>query len=319
MDQMEGTARKRIQIHLSPFKPEDGRFAVEKSVGGVKRRYLCGIATGLKQDAHGERVTQNCIQSLVRQAQAGDVLLFPDVHGISESQDIGILTHFEVTPEGEWYVEFRLYDQDDPVDSAAKERADKLWRQVNGLPPYRKPRRKGFSIEGYIPEDRVLMDAKERLGKIDDMVLEGVVIVPQPAYQDSVIHAVYKALGETPPWQVKKGIRSRLVAAMVRKDVRGAYDRERWQIEAARDDMIAEAIREGADEERLKSIFDEYRDLLVELIQNSAPALLYEGVQRSEPDEASPYSAEPTKDELFRKLRAELKRWADLHEGGGTV
>jgi len=308
--------RKRIKIHMSPFKPEDGRFAVEKDVGGRRRRYLCGVASGPKEDSHGERVTPNCIQSLARQAEAGDVLLFPDVHGISESQDIGILTHFEVTDSGEWYVEFRIYDQDDPVDSAAKERADKLWRQVNGLPPYRKPRKKGFSIEGYIPDDRVLMDAKERLGRIDDMVLEGVVIVPQPAYQDSVIHAVYKALGETPPWQVRKGIRSRLESAMVRKDRRGAFDRERWQVEAARDDMVAEAVRSGADEERLRAIFDEYRDLMVELIRNNESSLLEEGVPESEPGEASPYPVGPTRDEIFRRLRAELKRWDDLRGNG---
>jgi len=308
--------RKPIKIHMMPYRPETGGYAIEKDIDGKKSRYLCGVASGPKEDAHGERVTPNCIKSLVDQAHSGDVLLYGDVHGIRESEDIGILTDFSVTPNNEWYVEFRLYDASDKVGPSTIETADKLWKQVNGLPPYHKARKKGFSIEGYIPEDRVLMDAKERYGTIDDMVLEGVVVVPQPAYQDSVIHAVYKSLGETPPWTIRKGIKDRLEKSMSSKNSTDAYDREKWQIEATRDEMVDEAMKADATEDDLRVIFDEYRDLMIPLIINSK-TLFSESVQESGTDEASPYSAGTSRDEIFTQLQAELKRWVTIQEEKG--
>lgn len=262
---------RHISVHIAPHGEH---YAVEKSVGGRKGRYLAGIASGLKKDTHGESVSANCIDSLCKQAQNGEVLLFSDVHGIKESEDIGILKHFEVMPNGDWYVEFRLHDEGDVnVDKDSIEKANKLWAQVNGLPPYTKPRQKGFSIEGYIPDDKILEDKKKRLGIIDDMVLEGVVVVPKPAYQDSYIHAIYKALGVTAPWKVQKEARNRLRSSLVRKDLNADYDRERFEIEAVRDDLISEAIdrnlgNEEALREDLRLVLSEYSDLVVDQIVN---------------------------------------------------
>jgi hypothetical protein len=310
----EAPGRRPIQVHLRPFDFEHGRHAVEKDVGGRRRRYMVGVVSGTREDAHGERVTPNCIASLSRQARQGDVLLYPDLHGIRASEDIGILDSFRVEPNGDWYVEFRLYDESDGVGADKVSRIDTLWKQVNGLPPYRKPRRKGFSIEGYVPEEKVVL--RETQKAIDDMVLEGVVLVPEPAYQDSVAHAVYKALGIESPWAVRKSMRSGLRAALKGRDARDCYERERWRLDSVRDDLVRKAMSgpEGERESRLRALFDEYRDLMVEVIMNSQ-ALFAEADVGPGPDEASPYSALPSRGEVLRRLEAELQRWADMHGG----
>jgi hypothetical protein len=169
---------------------------IEKSIQGRKSKYLVGVASGIDEDAHGEHLTPNCIASLVKQAQEGDVLLFADVHGIKESEDIGIMTDFKVLPNKDWEVEFRLYDESDGVGRDCLDKINKLWAQLNGLPPYTQPRQKGFSIEGFIPDNQVLQYKKQQHGQIDDMVLEGVVVVPRPAYQNSVVQAIQKSVDE---------------------------------------------------------------------------------------------------------------------------
>jgi hypothetical protein len=117
-------------------------------------------------------------RSIVRQARERDILLFPDEHGIRESEDIGILRSLKQLPNGDLYVEFRLYDESDRVDARSIETANKLWAQARGLPPYTRPRGKGFSIEGYIPEERKDLEAKrDAEGVIDDMKVEGFVVV----------------------------------------------------------------------------------------------------------------------------------------------
>lgn len=168
---------------------------IEKSIQGRKSKYLVGVASGIDEDVHGEHLTPNCIASLVKQAQEGDVLLFADVHGIKESEDIGIMTDFKVLPDKDWEVEFRLYDESDGVGRDCLDKIGKLWAQLNGLPPYTQPRQKGFSIEGFIPDNQVLQYKKQQHGQIDDMVLEGVVVVPRPAYQNSVVQAIQKSVG----------------------------------------------------------------------------------------------------------------------------
>lgn len=306
--------RRPISVHMMPYDFEARRHAVEKDVGGVKHRYLCGVATGPRKDAHDERVTPNCIESLSRQAASGDVLLYPDLHGIRASEDIGILDSFKLLENGDWYVEFRLYDASDGVGEDKLSTIETLWRQVNGIRPYRRPKRKGFSIEGYVPEEKITL--RENTGAIDDMVLEGVVLVPQPAYQDSVAHAVYKALGIESPWKVRKDMRSRLRGAIAEQDQRDCYERERWRLDSLRDEMVSQAMAgpEGERKSRLEALFGEYSALMVELILESAALFAEADSVEPEPDEASPYSADTLRDELFQRLRAELQRWAELHE-----
>jgi len=254
--------RYAISIHSRVGIP------VEKDVGGIKHRYLSGIASGLKEDEHGEHVTPNCIESLCRQARSQDVLLFADVHGVKDSEDIGILTDFQVLPNGDWETTFRLYDSTDKtVDSSTLEKIDKMWAQLNGLPPYTKPRKKGFSIEGYIPDDQYLKAQKEKLGIIEDMILTGVVMVPHPAYKDSVIHAIYKSFDIVPSWQVEKNIEQRF--EVVEKTAQGNLDDTRLALDAERDLMINEAIRKGLE---LEPIFDKYGQSMIHLIKKSGVA-----------------------------------------------
>lgn len=160
--------------------------AIRKKAG-AKRRYLEGIASGPSVDAHGERMSRAAIRGMQEQARSGEVLLYADVHGIRASEDIGRVTQAKITPAGEWWIRVRLYDEADPVDDAAKQRADKVWRQINGLEPYERPQKRGFSIEGYSTD--------QNGGTINGVDLDGVVLVSRPAYQRSVAQAVEKGRG----------------------------------------------------------------------------------------------------------------------------
>lgn len=299
---------KKISIHTRQNPHYNGASLVEKSVNGVKHRYMCGIASGTRIDQHGERLTQHCIDSIVEQCNKGDVLLYADVHGIKASEDIGILTDCNIDPNGDWVVEFRLYDESDGVDQASLEIADKLWKQLNGLPPYRKPRRKGFSIEGYVPDENGLVDKKEKFGVIDDIVLEGVVVVPEPAYQDSVIHSVYKALGETPEWTHRKSIREELLSGEDPLEINPD------SLQCVLRDVLRETVAVNQDampedlETELRSVLGEYTDLMVEWIKSNQ-ALFVQGFQA---DEASPYSVSHDKDKIIVTLKTEISKWAKL-------
>lgn len=294
----------KISIHTRQIPDAS---LVEKSVGGVKHRYMCGIASGTRKDQHGERLTQHCIDSIMDQCKKGDILLYADKHGVKASEDIGILTDFHVDDNGDWIVEFRLYDQTDGVDTASLEVADKLWKQLNGLPPYRKPRRKGFSIEGYVPDENGLVDKKEKFKIIDDIVLEGVVVVPEPAYQDSVIHSVYKALGETPEWSRRKTIREILL------DGEDPLDINPDALQCVLRDVLRDTCinNESSPEDlevELRSVLGEYTDLMVEWIKSNT-AFFMQGFQT---DKVNPYSASQSSDKIIANLKIEISKWAKL-------
>lgn len=265
MDKRSG----RIQIHFHPNEPErGGMFAVEKSEGGVKRRYLEGVSSGLMFDGHGERMTENCIKSFMRQAKSGDVLLYAGLHGVDFSDDIGILVDANILPTGDWWTKYRLYDELDGMGASTLERVDKIWRQLNGLPPYSKPKQKGFSIEGDIPEGGIKVVDESGRRVMDDVLLDGVVLVNRPAYRDSVAHAVYKALGEPAPWQIRKNLESTL-----REKIAAASDREEYwrKCYALQDALDAEVRRvmsgpEGGRKSQLDDVLKEYVDLYATLV-----------------------------------------------------
>jgi hypothetical protein len=232
-------------------------------------------------------------------------LLYPDVHGIKSSEDIGILSGFKVLDNGDWYVEFRLYDESDGVDQASIDKGKKLWSQINGIEPYTTPKKMGFSIEGYIPGNQGLL-IREQQGVIDDVVIEGVVLVPRPAYKDSVVHAVYKALGEVPPWEYRNRFRSGLREALKDKEAKDEYYARRYEIDATKDGLIDDLMAEGFPdiEDKLKMIFQEYSDLMIELILNSSS--VFTAVEK---DMASPYENTPGAQEveILQKLQGQLE------------
>ncbi len=262
-----------ISFHFHPTGFDDGAHIVEKADGtGQKRRYLKGISSGVRQDGHGERMTDNCIKSFTDQASSGDVLLFPDVHGVRGTDDIGILTNHSIDSTGDWNTEYRLYDETDPAEPYQIQRANVLWKQVNGLPPYTKPRQKGFSIEGYVPPEGILEQSEDGRRVLDNIDLDGVVVVPRPAYKDSIAHAVFKALGEVPPWQIEKSITGKIQNKIAEEEMRDGYYKKQWQIREALEEEIKEvmALNPVNAAQLLDILFDEYKSVMINLILQSS-------------------------------------------------
>lgn len=186
------SAHKKIsrQSHLT-LQFDSSR--VKKDENGLERRYLYGIASGVRKDHHNQHMSENCINGFHNQFKSGNILLYVDKHDVDSLTDVGIATDSQISPDYNWIPEFRLYDEhDEGIDQQSIDMAGKLWAQVNGLSPYKKPVPKGFSIEG----DGVLK--KDHLGNeffdYIDLTYGGVVVVPQPAYKESFVMAVRKQL-----------------------------------------------------------------------------------------------------------------------------
>lgn len=317
-----------ISFHFHPYNFETKQHAVEKSdSSGTKRRYVAGISSGLKLDQHQERMTEKCIKSFMDQANSGDVLLYPDIHGIKASEDIGILSKAELTPGHDWFTEYRLYDKADDVGTNKLEKIDTLWKQINGLPPYSKPRQKGFSIEGYIPESGMLSyesDATGNIGKrvIDDVQLDGVLLVNRPAYKDSIATAVYKALGEMMPekaMKVRKNIQTALREKVNQEELRDKYYKSKWDLQDAMESEIERIMKseDPSKREKLDILFQEYQDMMIELILNSESLFLPE--EEGDQVEVSPYGSKmigkDSRMDIYKSLIIELKKYSKFLKG----
>jgi hypothetical protein len=304
-----------LRFHLKDF--DKGNHAVEKSdTAGQQHKYIYGIASGIKLDAHGERMSQKCIKSFMSQANSGQVLLYPDAHGIKSSEDIGILTKAEITPDGDWNTEYRLYDESDGVDQDSVDKANKIWKQLKGLPPYTKPLNKGFSIEGYIPDGAIIHAEKDQFGNlskrvIDNVELDGVVIVPRPAY-NSIAQCCYKALGELPPHKrekLQKTIQGELQNRLQEKEITDLYYKKKWDIQEALENMIDKIMRkEDSDKmQQLEVAFDEFKTIMIPLIMQSNSLFVSE---EDEDENICPYGNNVTvsKSEIYKTLLSELEK-----------
>jgi hypothetical protein len=295
--------KRKITLHFHPYKFENKLHAVEKQEGGQKRRYLKGISSGIKTDGHQENLTMNCIQEFQRQAATGDILLYEGQHGVNFVDDIGKLVHSEITPEGDWLTEYRLYDSLDNMGPNTLEKADKLWRQINGLPPYKTPKQKGFSIEGEIPDGGILTISETGKRVMDNVVLDGVVVVPRPAYQDSVAQAVYKAMGLDTPQKIRKNLTRNLQDAIDCEEKQEIYFKRRWQIDEALNEEIEKIMIEGLNpNEKLDLLFDEYKSLMIELVISSADYFRDHGLSKS----STVLKASGDIQNLYEKLNAQL-------------
>ena len=306
----------RFSFHFHPKGFEDKTHAVEKDEGGQKRKYLEGIASGKSIDGHGERMTENAIKSFMRQANSGNILLYEGQHGVNFIDDIGILARADVTKGGDWFTEFRLYDDIDKMGGVTLEKSDKLWRQVNGLPPYKHPQQKGFSIEGEIPDGGIVSMDMSGKRVIDDVLLDGVVVVPRPAYQDSIASAVYKALGLPKPWVMQKNLGNTLREKLDEDDARDLYFKKKYQIDEALETEIR-GIMSGSFpdyREPLNMLFDEYSDLMVRIILESKDLFLEESADAIS-GHAIYRTSQSTSQDLFGKLRTVTKQLATLKEG----
>lgn len=264
-----------ISFHYHPYKIEDKEHVVEKADStGTKRRYLRGVSSGIKQDGTEERMTADCIKSFSDQANSGQVLLYPDVHGIRSTEDIGILCHHEITPQQDWLTEYRLYDQmdlDPNIHANKLATIDTIWKQANGLPPYKHPVQKGFSIEGNIPDGGLISYDEDNFGNVSRRVmnavdLQGVVLVPRPAYEDSIAHAVYKALGEHGPWAVNKVVEKAFDEC---RNNLSSYHTGRYKLEDALYKSIESIMSStNADKERaLEYAFAVHKEQMMNLVK----------------------------------------------------
>lgn len=302
--------QKRIAFHFHPFHYQDHGHAIEKEEGGVRKRYLEGVASGPRIDEHGERMTERCIKSFMEQANSGDILLYADMHGFKATEDIGILKGAEILGDGDWHISSSLYDESDGVDTRAVEIAGKLWKQINGLPPYTRPRQKGFSIEGFVPDDGILKADGQGRRILDNVMLDGVVVVPRPAYKDSIAHAVYKALGENAPWVVdgfQDSIRSRLREKLAEDEVKESYYRRKYQIEDLFEQQLAEIMCSDVPDrgQLLEIAFDEYKALMIELILQSEMVFDEPVVLRDD-----------RKIQIVKDIRKALAAFQDIRTGG---
>lgn len=265
--------RREISFHFHPFEFESKGHAVQKAdSNGKKRRYLYGVASGSKTDAEGERLTDNCIQSINNQATSGHVLLMSDLHGKGSTEDIGYITDSKILENGDWWIEAMLFDESDGVPEEKLGQIDTLWKQVNGLPPYKRPLQKGFSIEGWTTD---ILETNQATGArvINDMEIDYVAVVPRPAYNDSIAHAIAKALGSRTTGSLKNQIGKMLIERLEKENERDNYGELRWNLDAAFDGLIEEIMAsDSIDKGReLGVVLDEYKIALINLLmQNEA-------------------------------------------------
>lgn len=326
MKEISKNERLKIPFHIHPMDFEKGNHAVEKTdEEGRKRRYLKGITSGMKLDGHGERITGKCIQKMQDQAKSGNILLYEGQHGFTYTEDIGKLVDSEITPTGEWITTYRLYDEHDGFDPGSKtmEQSDKLWKQVNGLPPYvdketgkASPIQKGFSIEGYIPDDGIIEMTDEGQRTIDDIDLDGVLVTPRPSYKDSVATAVYKALDELQPEKklaISENIRGRFMSKLEEEKKKENYYTRRYQLEDLLNDSIEEIMSRGVQvNDRLNLLFDEYKETMIQLLVDHASVFLTAGRQSIVDNDGSVEVAKMQQINLLKDIQAKLTGFVNV-------
>lgn len=280
-DKILSNIGRPISIHFHPFAFEKKQHAIEKSENGIKKKYLIGISSGIMKDGHGERMTENCIKSMMEQGNSGNILLYAGLHGVNFIDDLGILKNSSID-NGNWITEYQLYDETDlqQVGKETVEKANKLWCQVNGLSPYKTPMQKGFSIEGVVPEDQILDKTVNKDGSwsnrvINDMMLDGTVVVNRPAYKDSVVTAVYKCLGELHPeakLKLSKSYNGFLIDTLKEHQDKRNFYQKFFEINSVLEEKISDIMKipDNRESERLNILFDEYKGLMVGLILQHA-------------------------------------------------
>lgn len=283
------TAQKTIKFNFQLYNPENGDHVVEKADStGQKRRYIRGISSGILTDGDGERMTMNAINSMHSQGKSEDILLYQGKHGVNFADDIGILTDSDIVNNRDWYTEYRLYDEADGMGPNTLERVDKVFRQLNGLPPYTKKKEYGFSIEGLIPPGGIISQRKTAEGDIrnrviDKIELQGVVLVGKPSYPN-VASAIYKALGELHPAGVEKlhkNFGESFRQTLEDQEIKDSFFRQYYQMNDALMDQIEKimGVDDGRSAERLNILLQEYSPAMIELILQHREAFQGEQAQ----------------------------------------
>lgn len=270
-----------IHIRFHPFRFDQNEHVVEKADStGVKRRYVRGVSSGIMKDGVGERMTLNCIKSMMEQGNSGDVLLYSGLHGVNFIDDLGMLTESEIVDQTNWLTTYRLYDQHDSMPQATVERGDVLFKQLRGLSPYKRPIQKGFSVEGKVLESDILEKTIEQDGSwtnrvIDNMTLDGVVVVTRPAYTDSCVTAVHKCLNELTPIAeqiLHTNIKNQLVQKIQDNNNTQNFYQKYFELNSVFEEKIFDImkVKDKRSEARLNILLEEYTDVMKNLILQNA-------------------------------------------------
>lgn len=171
-------------------------FAKTKTVGGKKRRFLCGIMSGTAWDAHGERMSMDCLKGFVRQWQERE-LHFSDIHSRGHSDFVAISgpdqgTECRILDDGNMYIEAHLLEEGEPgVQPYQWQHANTIWNMANGLPPAKTRVPLGLSIEGFASQEDIIESEEGPI--INSLELEAVAIVRNPAYEPAMVTPVLKS------------------------------------------------------------------------------------------------------------------------------
>jgi len=310
---------KNISFLFQPYNIEGNQHTYEKALdNGKKKRYLKGIASGTQIDGHGERITENCIKSFQRQSDSGDILLYTDKHGVAYTDDIGILEKGEILPNFDWMVDFRLYDEDDGVGQTTLDTSNKLWNQMNGLPPYKHKKQKGFSIEGIVPDNGILKMEDDGRRVVNDVVLDGCVVVPRPAYQTSIAHSLYKALDEKPPWQIEKMYNSILRKSIEDDTIAQGYYKKVYVLNDTLEEQVEKIMIDPTIEDKeklLESLFEEYKTIMIStIIAHPTMFEVIDPYEDSYTEVKSVYDRKPDKSTILKSLLSNLDQMESLVE-----
>jgi ABC-type antimicrobial peptide transport system permease subunit len=150
---------------------------------------------------------------------------------------------------------------------------------MNGIAPYKKPMQNGFSIEGSIPEDQIVSAEIAENGMmtkrvVNEVLLEGVCLVPRQAYPSSIASAVYKSLGELQPSKkdrLRKSFDDVFSSINNRQNIGEEYWDSKWRLNEALDETIQRimTINRNTKREELEIAFDSYKNYMIDLIMKS--------------------------------------------------
>lgn len=298
-DTMEN--RHHIRIDFQPANPISLKAIdtkVEKKYykeDDNKHFYLCGIASGLAIDGHGERMDEEAVKGMHEQFQVKDIPLYVN-HGKDYTEDIGLLTSSKILDNGDLYHEYRLYDDSDKgrIPDKNIQLAKHVRVIASGLPPYKHSRTFGFSIEGYVPDERIKYNPATGGKRIMQVDLDpGVSLVTKPAYQSSVANAIVKSLNgtskkakaidlteygfkpkreETPqhPAPTQADEVKPLIERVIQRHTKDIFY-EQSVLEDALDSTLSEILNSDSDPSEKKNelirSFDYFRDRMLELFE----------------------------------------------------
>ena len=215
-----------------------------------------------------------------------------DLHGKGATDDIGMLTNSKILEDGNWWIEARLYDENDNIGSYKLEKANDLWNQVNGIDPYAEAKQKGFSIEGYLT-DLEKIDATTGGRIINNMELDYMAVVPRPAYKDSIAHSVAKSLGAQTEWAIRKTISNKIEMKLNERKESENLNTEKWALESALGEVVDSIMSSDSLDKytELNTTLDEFKNAHIKILmkyedtfssQDSVDSNVDKGVSKNE-------------------------------------